>query len=104
MFNFSLHQHNTIKETHDYYAGGQEIPRRSCTSVKKEDKLISKDSIKLFRLDSLREASLSNLQSGKIDYVEYYKKALKIDSSNLLARVNHAYSLAPQRKIQRLTF
>jgi tetratricopeptide (TPR) repeat protein len=51
------------------------------------------DPVKMARLDSLRRASLLAIKTGSINYLEYYEKALKIDTSDIVSRINHAYSI-----------
>lgn len=46
------------------------------------------------RIDSLRKASFDSLEGGTINYIDFYAKALKIDSTDLTFKINHAYSIS----------
>jgi tetratricopeptide (TPR) repeat protein len=47
------------------------------------------------RIDSLREAELSGIK--KLNFEEFYKKAMMIDSGEVMLKINHAYSVAHQK-------
>jgi len=67
----------------------------SCSQeVKKTTTQISnnKDPKIRLRIDSLREAEISNIRRG--NYEGFYKKAMMIDSSEVILKINHAYSIA----------